>query len=190
MLHVARCMLRHMSWLFTACCTKSGACFALRVARCTLFDVCCIFLTAYSMLRCMSFCCAACRGCSLRGACCTLRVAGRLLFAVYCPLHGACCLDVVCCSMRVVRCILPVARCMWRGVCCTLSSGALHVVPCVSSAALLFVGSCLLHVASCPFSCCPPQCPMSRGVRCLSPVPRRISSRCTCCVASRLLHVA
>jgi hypothetical protein len=60
------------------------------------------------------------------------------------------------------------------------------------SAALLTVGPCLSHVLRCPLPVfyCPPSAPVSHGVRCLSPVPRRISSRCTCCVASRLLHAA
>jgi hypothetical protein len=203
MLPVARCKLRHMSWLFAACCTKSGACCALRDARC-LICVACFSLHAA--------CCAACRCCSLRGACCLLRIAGRLLFAVYCPLHGACRLDVVCCIMRVVCCISPVARCMLRGVCCTVSCGALHVVPCVSSAhAVRWIVSnarCLLFVFGCP-----PQCPVSHvrcqvprmhlvtlhGLRCESSVaccrphvPSRIVSL-VCCLsylACRMLHVA
>ena len=82
----------------------------------------------------------------------------------------------------------------------------LHVVCCLlhifqwSSAALLSVGSCLhalslLHVARSPlrvvrFSCGLPKCPMSHGVRCLSPGPTSHLICCMLCVASRLLHVA
>ncbi len=81
------------------------------------------------------------------------------------------------CTLYVVCCIFPIACCKSSIFCCTFSSGALHVAPCLSSAALLFVGSCLLHVVCGLFSCCLPQCPMACAVCRLSHV------------ASRLVHV-
>jgi hypothetical protein len=80
--------------------------------------------------------------------------------------------------LQVPWCLLHVflwclARCPLRVVCGTLS-----------------VGSCRMHVASCPFSAARPSAPVSRSVRCLSPVPSRVSSCCMFCVASRPLHVA
>ena len=97
----------------------------------------------------------------------------------------------------------PSARSMSSVVFYTVSSGLLHAVPRVSSAALRSVGSCLLHVVCCPLhiarcllfvACCLlpvclPPCPMSHGVRCLPPDPRSISSRCMLRVVCSLLHV-
>jgi hypothetical protein len=64
-MHVARCMLRHRSWLFAACCTKSGACCMFRVARCLI----CVayFRCPLPVARCLlhGACSVACRGCSL-----------------------------------------------------------------------------------------------------------------------------
>jgi hypothetical protein len=87
----------------------------------------------------------------------------------------ACRMLFVCGTLRVVRCIFPIAHCLWRGVCCTFSGGAVHVVSCVSSVALLFVGSCRLHA---PVPRCRVVCAVCRLV------PRRVSSRCMFCVSS------
>jgi hypothetical protein len=121
-----------------------------------------------------------------------LRVAGRLLFAVYCPLHGACRLDVVGCIMRVVCCIFPVACCRFRGVCCTFSCGALHVVPCVSSAA-----RCPLEPVECtlPLVRFRPPAPVPRcRVVCAVCRLSQVASRHVACSALRvvrcMLHVA
>ncbi len=115
----------------------------------------------------------------LQVARCLLRVACR-------PLHGACCL-----SFSVARCVSSVAFCLLR-VACGVASVAqfpvvLHALPCVSSAALLSVGSGLLRVVCGLFSCCPPKCPMSRGVRCLSVARSHVRISSGTCSALRVV---
>jgi hypothetical protein len=101
-------------------------------------------------------------------------------------LSVACCVSSVAFSPSYVACLL-------------LSVAHFPVVPCTLPLADRLRHCCPLDRACCthsvacsplPVACCPPRCPMPRGVRCLSPGPRRISSRCMCCAASRLLHDA
>ena len=163
LLHVC-CPVHAVCCRFRAVYTKQG--FLLHAARCPLPGACC-------PLRCMTLLLAACFMKS--GACCTLHAARCLLRVACRPLHGACCPP-----FSVARCVSSVAFSLLRVACGVVSVAKFPVVPCTfslaSSAALRFVGSCLLHVGSCPFSCGPPQCPMSRGVWCLSPGPHRIAS--------------
>ncbi len=123
------------------CCLMHVVCCMLPVARCLL-----LFHEVWRML--------PVARCTLFVKCCMSSTAWRMLPAVFC------------CTLRVVCCIFPVARCMWRGVCCTFSSGAVHVVPCVS----LTVGLCLLHVVCglFPFACPSVPCRMLCAVCCLS----------------------
>jgi hypothetical protein len=195
LLHAARCVAGCL--LSAARCMPSAACRMLRgvcclVACCPLHAVCCLF--PLSVERCtlpvagcllLGICCVAFRlvfavCCMKSGACCMLPVARCMSFAAYCPLHGAWCLDVVCCTLRGVGCIFAVC-CMPSVVCCT---GRLHAAPCVSS---LHALRCMLHVLRCP-----PHGPMSHGVRCLLPVPRRLSSvaRCVLRLVSCPLHLS
>jgi hypothetical protein len=128
------------------------------------------------------------------GACCLLRDACRLLFAACCPLHAACCLEVVCSCRQVhfprfmldvVRYIFPDACCMLSMVCCTFSSGRLrHCCP-LDRVCVPFL-CCTSHVLRRLLPISLPQCPMSHGVRCLSPGSRRISVP----VPSRMSSVA
>ena len=105
-------------------------------------------------------------------ACRLLRGVSRMPQTACCPLPG--CLSFVACCLCNVVCGLLLARC------------PLHV------ASHVVVVRCMLHEVCSPLPVfrCPPQCPMSHGVCCPSPVPSRISSRRMCCVASRLLYVA
>ncbi len=134
-------------------------------------------------------------------ACCMLRGACRLLLAAILPaacrmLSGscvvarACCrLHFPCCILHVVWCIYPVACCMLSVVCCTFSSGSLrHCCP-LDHVCVPFL-CCMPHVLRCMWSVfLLPAPPMLHGVRCLSPGPRRISSRCTLRDARSLSHV-
>jgi hypothetical protein len=119
------------------------------------------------------------------GACCLLRVACRLLFAVYWPLHvvrmlSVACLmscrplHVVCCMLHVVCCLLRICQCSREGcllrqccpldrVCCTLSVAYLTLV---TYRPLRVV---TLHVAwpTSPVACCP------LSVACSHPARRR-----------------
>jgi hypothetical protein len=111
------------------------------------------------------------------------------LITAYCPLHGACCLDVFCCTLRVVCCIFPDA-------CCQLSVA--HFLVVVSST--LSVGSCLrAFFVACgllPVARPTVPCPMVCAVRRLSHVASRhvgcAALRVVCCMlhnARPLLHV-
>jgi hypothetical protein len=86
-LHVARCMLCHMSWLFAACCTK----FVLR----------CLFSGARPSVPCRMVCAVRRLShlASRHVACAALRVA-------WCMLH------VARPESHVVTCVLPVLSCM------------------------------------------------------------------------------
>jgi hypothetical protein len=143
---------------------------------------------------------------SLHVVCCSVHVARGVAHVVWissaarwrvdccisprCMLHASVSfsrrmLHAVCCLLHILqwclaRCLLRVVWSLWHccpsnRVCCTFSAVCflLHVLR-----SQLSVANRTLSVASCPFSWCPPQCPMPHGVRCLSPVPRRISSRC------------
>jgi hypothetical protein len=109
-----------------------------------------------------------------------LSVPRCVLSVAFSPSHIAC---------RVLH--FPRCSCMLSIVCCKFSSGHLrHCFPldlvCVPFLCWMSHGlHCMWFVA-----CCLPECPLSHGVRCLSPVPRRISSRWLCCAASRRLPVA
>ena len=197
LLHVIRCLMH------VVCCMR---CLVLpSSARCLLHAACCV------LPRCLVACCQwsfpkfllhAAR-CPLHAACCMLRCT-TVLSAACCLKSGASCL--FCCALHFSRRMFPVACCLvcifqWSLARCLLRAvrGTLSVGPC-----LLHVVCCLLHVAcgllsiacrtfsvACGlWSAARPRVPMSHGVRCPSPVPRRISSRCMCCVASRLLHDA
>jgi hypothetical protein len=198
--------------LSDACCVLHALPVVCRLLRgvCRITHVALLSLAMLSVVRCtlsVVFSTLPVVRCMLHVACCLARCTSLLLFAAYCSLHGACCLDVACCMLRVVCCISPA-----HVVSCAFSGGLLHAVTRVSSAALLSVGSCPLHVVCCllpvarsPLSvacctlhvvrcllsiaCCLPQCPLSHGVRCPSPVQCRISSRCMLRVAFSLLHV-
>ena len=164
---------------------------------------CCALVVAYKMLR--ACCWLSAARCSPHtecgGAVCLLLhfANARVLLHVVC-----CLLSVVCC----MRCLLlavfcavfpacrrpPVVRCLvvcrpLHAVFATLSVVCcLHVARCMlRHMSWLFAACCTKSV---PVFRCPPQCPMSHGVCCPSPVPSRISSRRMCCVASRLLYVA
>ena len=148
-------------------------------------------------MRCMSLLLAA--YCLKSGACCLLRVACRLLFAAYCPLHVvrmlcvACFLScrplhVVCCMLHVVCCLLRICQCSREGcllrhccpldrVCCPRSVAyrtlvTLHVGRCASSRPTSPVACCLSSVA-----CSHPARRLLHGayrtspVSCPSPVP-------------------
>jgi hypothetical protein len=104
---------------------------------------------------------------------CPLRVACRLL-------HTARCMTHVVWTLCVARCAASVASSPY--VACRLLSVALVSCTfphCVSS---LHALRCMSHVLRCP-----PHGPMSHGLRCLSPVPRPLSSvprcvlRLVCC---------
>jgi hypothetical protein len=192
------CCMPHVALLpccLVACCQWSFPKFHVVCCMCTLHAARCPLHAACCMLRCMTLLSAAC--CWKSGACCLLRVACRLLFAAYYPLHAACCLDVVCCTHCVVKCIFPVACCMssvalslMHVACRQLSVAHFPVVVC-GIAARWIVSACPFFVACRTFcvACCLLPARVSRGVRCLSPVPRRISSRCTLHDARSLSHV-
>ena len=212
-LHYACCMLSCASCMLSvACCMSSVArcmssavrctlCVSLvvecpHVVYCTLHAVCIVLHVVH--------CCMLAVAWRMSPACYLLHAACCLFCVACCPLHGACRLHVVCCTpfppahvgwmFSVARCVSsvafsPVAGCMPSNACCTFCGGALHVASCVSPAALLSVGSCLLHVlrrmlhvARAPSCCLMP-----------APVPQ-CRMRCAVCrpshVASRLLHAA
>ena len=191
--------------LHVVCCALHVVCCALHFVRfdCSRMSTCCLLHAA----RCLY--CVACRsrlhvGCCMAHVVCMLSVARCTLSILCCMLSVACRLHVVCCTpfppahvvwmFSVARCVSsvalsPVARCMSSNACCTFCGGALHVASCVSPAALLSVGSCLLHVlrrmlhvARAPSCCLMP-----------APVPQ-CRMQCAVChpsnVASRLLHAA
>ncbi len=122
-------------------------------------------------------------------ACRPLRVACRLLFAAYCPLHGACRLDVVyhavCRLLHIPHCMLQVVYFLFAHF---------PVVPCTLPLACRLRHCCQSDRACCALSviCFRLPAPVPHGVRCPLPVPRRISSstcsalRVVCC----LLHDA
>ncbi len=125
-----------------------------------------------------------------------------MLSAAYCPLHAACCLDVVCCILHVVCRIFPccmssVAFSPLHVACCQLSVAHFPVVVCGIDVSWIvsacpFFAACRTFSVACgriSVACCPPHCPLSHGVRGLSPAPRRISSRCTLQDARSLSHV-
>ena len=189
LLHAARCLLQVASHVVVVRCMLHEVWRMLHVSRCTLFDMCCIFPTAcFVACRC---CCAACCCRSLRGACCLLRVAGRFLFAVYCPLHGACRPDVVCmfcvalCVSFVAFSRSHVAWCLLHIFLWCLAGCPLRVI-----CGTLFLGSCRMRVASCPFSAARPRVPCPHGVCCQAPGPTSHLAWYMFCDASRLLYVA
>jgi hypothetical protein len=106
-----------------------------------------------------------------------------LLFAAYCPLHGACCLDVVRCMLRVICCIFPVACCVSSVFCGTVSSGLLHVVSFVSSAARSSLHGVCFRLPA-------PVSPVACGSELSVPCPISHLVCCMCCAASRRLHAA
>ena len=200
LLHVVCCLLHGICWmrclLVAVFCAVSAVC---RMLPCRLLP-CCLLSVARCLL---SF-----PRCLWSVACCILHAALRVACRCYslriARMHRACCLAVVCCMRRVVCCMFPVAcclvcifqwslaRCLLRAVRGTLSVGPclLHVVCCLLHVAcgLLSIACRTLHVVCCLLSAACPSVPLSHGVRCLSPVPRRISYMC--CAASRLLSVA
>ncbi len=135
-------------------------------------------------------------------------------FVIRCilPVHGACCLGVVCCTRHVICCIFPVACCMPHVafspvyVACCMSSVVCMVPWCAFSSGVLRGVSCVvicgiavrrivpaarspLYVVCGLWSVAFPRVPCCMACAVCRPVPRRISSRRTLCVASRLLHV-
>ena len=187
LLSFARCLLSAACCL-VACCLV--VCCPLHAVCCLFHVVCGLLHAAYCMLpcalhvvviRCVLPACIAhvvwllCVACGVSSvAFSPSHVPRRMLSGLHFPVVS-CTLSLACRPWHAVRwtvlaarCLLSAARCLWSAV------------------------YRLLHVVCCLWSvfCCPPECPMSHGVRCLSPVPRRISSRCMCCVASRLLHSA
>jgi hypothetical protein len=134
MLHAACCLLprcllsvARRLWSFPRC-LLSVCPSPVAVARC--------------LLRCMSLLLAA--YCVKSGACCLLRVACRLLFAVYCPLHVVRMVSVACCmSCRP----LPFPRRMSH-VSCPTPVPSLQVVCC-----MVHTARPVLHVVSGPFAC-------------------------------------
>jgi hypothetical protein len=128
-----------------------------------------------------------------------LPVARCMSFVVRCMLPAACrmlsrsCLLHAACRqvhfprfmLDVVRYIFPDACCMLSMVCCTFSSGRLrHCCP-LDRVCVPFL-CCTSHVLRRLLPISLPQCPMSHGVRCLSPGSRRISVP----VPSRMSSVA
>ena len=199
-MHVVCCMRCLFSPSFARCLLHAGCCLGLCClvvrgplhAVCGLFHVvCCPLPVTWCLLRCMSFVVR----CMLLEVWRMLPVARCMSFVVRCIslLHGACCLDGFCCTLRVVCCIssgaylcrrLHFSRCMSSIVCCTLSSGRLrHAVRGIVSACTFSVACGLLPAAR-------PECPLSHGVRCLSPGPAsrlvtldvlRCASSVACC---------
>jgi hypothetical protein len=122
--------------------------------------------------------------------CCT----GRMLHLVcgVCAVLSGCCLSHTACR----RLHFPVACCMSSNACCTFSGGACplrclrHCCPLDRVCCTFSAACCLLSVVCGLFSVARPRAPVSHGVRCLSPVPRRISSRSALCVVCCTLHDA
>jgi hypothetical protein len=203
-------MLRHGSHVVCAVLrtlvVEDNASRMLRIVRCPL-------LAALELRRCRVSA-VAFRMCSCPLACRLLSDARCLWHAARCPLSAAgphvALLSLALLSVSVAPRLLSFPRGLWSAACYTLHAAlrvarrccSLHIARCMThvvgmscvAQGVLSVAFPPVHVACvcCTWSvfCCLPPCPQSHGVRYLSPVSRRISSRCMCCEASRRLHVA
>ncbi len=211
---------RVFSCVFAACCGTKGRILHLVCGVCAVLRTGCRVQNASRMLlvvRCPLPAAHGMRRCRVSPVAfrtCSRPLACRLLSDARCLLHA---LPVACRLLRGVSrmpqtacCPLPgclsfVACCLCNVVC-----GLLHARCPLHVASHVVVVRCMLHEVCSPLPVfrCPPQCPMSHGVCCPSPVPSRIVTlhgarslshvgscplpvpSCTLPVACRLLPVA